>query len=217
MDAGTGWDVGEGWWAGSTGPVPRCRLRGIFAPAVTSLLDFPGEPGLARRGVISGPIHRPPRPAGVAERQWTGPRATRPFDEGVVDRPAPTRTLAGIHADLPGVEERGERPPPPPRIPGRRRASHDSAGLYPPSFQHATALRVASRHARPAIRPVAEEPVKLMHRTSGRSKNSSADRRPPRPGAWRDHVDHPGRETPPSAHDLRHQQARRHRCFLRRF
>jgi hypothetical protein len=46
------------------------------------------------------------------------------------------------------------------------------SGLYPPS---SSTHRLRWRPARSASnRPVAEEPVKLMHRTSGRSKNSSA-------------------------------------------
>jgi hypothetical protein len=51
------------------------------------------------------------------------------------------------------------------------------------------------------MRPVAEEPVQLMHRTSGRSKNSLGDRHR-LAGRVRDDVDHPGRE-PGLFHALR--------------
>ena len=55
-------------------------------------------------GVISGPMIVPGPPG--HRRQGLGPGG-EPVDEGVVDRPL-DEDLAGVHADLPGVEERGE-------------------------------------------------------------------------------------------------------------
>jgi hypothetical protein len=103
VDARPGRDVGQDGGAvarpvaRAPGEEPGARRDGV--------IDIAGDPGQRGRG-DQRPDHR--QGIGrVAGRQRLGPGG-EPVDKRVVDRPL-DEDLPRVHADLPGVEERGER------------------------------------------------------------------------------------------------------------